>query len=63
MTLQTILMALASPAVDVEAVVASVEMVTIAVVARLEIEEIGVEAEGALVDKEEEEMGDLNSNR
>ena len=56
-------MALASPAVDVEAVVASVEMVTIAVVARLEIEEIGVEAEGALVDKEEEEMGDLNSNR
>lgn len=63
LTLQTILMALASPAVDVEAVVASVEMVTIAVVARLEIEEIGVEAEGALVDKEEEEMGDLNSNR
>lgn len=57
-------MALASPVVDVEAVVASVEeMVTIAVVARLEIEEIGVEAEGALVDKEEEEMGDLNSNR
>lgn len=57
-------MALASPAVDVEAVVASVEeMATIAVVARLEIEEIGVEAEGALVDKEEEEMGDLNSNR
>lgn len=57
-------MALASPAVDVEAGVASVEeMVTIAGVAHLEIEEIGEEAEGALVDKEEEEMGDLNSNR
>ena len=57
-------MVLASPAVDVEAGVASVEeMVTIAVVAHLEIEEIGEEAEGALVDKEEEEMGDLNSNR
>ena len=57
-------MALASPAVDVEAGVASVEeMVTIVVVARLEIEEIGVEAEGALVDKEEEERGDINSNR
>lgn len=57
-------MALAPPAVDVEAGVASVEeMVTIAGVAHLEIEEIGEEAEGALVDKEEEEMGDLNSNR
>ena len=57
-------MALVSPAVDVEAGVASVEeMVTIAVVAHLEIEEIGAEAEGALVDKEEEGKGDLNSNR
>lgn len=57
-------MALASPAVDAEAGVASVEeTVTIAVVAHLEIEEIGEEAEGALVDKEEEETGDLNSNR
>lgn len=62
--LYIILMALASPGVDAEAGVASVEeMVTIAVVAHLEIEEIGEEAEGALVDKEEEERGDLNSNR
>ena len=57
-------MALASHAVDVEAGVATVEeMVTIAEAAHLEIEEIGAEAEGALVGKEEEGKGDLNSNR
>lgn len=57
-------MALASHAVDVEAGVATVEeMVTIAEVAHLEIEEIGAEAEGALVGKEEEGKEDLNSNR
>ena len=57
-------MALVSHAVDVEAGVATVEeMVTIAEVAHLEIEEIGAEAEEALVGKEEEGKGDLNSNR
>ena len=57
-------MALVSHAVDVEAGVATVEeMVTIAEVAHLEIEEIGAEAEGALVGKEEEGKEDLNSNR
>lgn len=57
-------MALVSHAVDVEAGVATVEeMVTIAEAAHLEIEEIGAEAEEALVGKEEEGKGDLNSNR